>query len=442
MNIAIIGGTGYVGLTTAVCLASKGNLTYCVGRSEEKIERVRHGFATVYEDNMEKILKDSLRNGKLKPTTNLEEAVLDSSVSFICVGTPCRADGSIDLSQIREVSEKIGLTLEKKKDYHVVTVRSTVVPGTTDDLVIPVLEKFSKKRAGADFGVCMNPEFLREGQAIEDFLFPKEIGIVVGELDKRSGDTMLRLYKTFDARTMRTTLRTAEMIKYARNSYLAKDISFANEIANVCEKCGADFLEVKKGMEMDARIGKGRFLEAGPGFGGSCFPKDVRALVAKAEEVDVEPRLLKATLEVNKLQPTRMIELAKQIVGQLKDKKIAVLGLSFKPGTDDMREAPSIKVVNALLDEGANVSVYDPRALENARKTFGNKITYATQAKYAVNNANACLIVTEWAEFAEGKLYNAMRQKIVIDGRRALNPLNLAPGFVYHAIGFNGPVKT
>lgn len=442
MNVAIVGGTGYVGLTTAACLASKGNLTYCVGRSKEKIERIRHGFPTVYEDNMEKILRDSLRTGKLKPTTNLEEAVLGSSVSFICVGTPCREDGSIDLSQIREASEKIGLALEKKKDYHVVAVRSTVVPGTTDDLVLPVLERFSKKKAGVDFGVCMNPEFLREGQAIKDFLFPKEIGIVVGALDKRSGDAVLRLYKTFDARIMRTTLRTAEMIKYARNSYLAKDISFANEIANICEKCGADFLDVRKGMEMDARIGEGRFLEAGAGFGGSCFPKDVRALVAKAEEVDVEPRLLKAALEVNELQPNRLIELAKQIVGQLRGKKIAVLGLSFKPGTDDMREAPSIKVVNALLDEGANVSVYDPHALENARKTFGGKITYAKRAKYAVNNADACLIVTEWTEFAEGKLYNAMRQKIVIDGRRALNPFNLAPGFVYHAIGFNGPVKT
>jgi UDPglucose 6-dehydrogenase len=346
------------------------------------------------------------------------------------------------LSQIREASEKIGLALKKKKDYHVVVVRSTVVPGTTEELVLPTLERFSKKKAGADFGICMNPEFLREGQAIKDFLFPKKIGIVVGELNKRSGDTMLRLYKTFDAKILRTTLRTAEMIKYARNSYLAKDVSFANEIANICEKCGADFLEVKKGMEMDARIGKGRFLDAGVGFGGSCFPKDVRALVAKAEEVGVEPKLLKATLEVNELQPNKLIELTKQIVRQLKGKKIAVLGLSFKPGTDDMREAASIKVVSALLNEGAKVSAYDPQALENARKIFGNKISYAKQAEDAVNNADVCLIVTEWSEFAEGKLYNGMRQKVIIDGRRALNPHDLASGFVYHAIGFNGPMKT
>jgi UDPglucose 6-dehydrogenase len=442
MNVAIIGGTGYVGLATAVCLASKGNMTYCVGRNEEKIERIRRGFPTVYEDDMEEILKDALRKGNLKPTVDLEEAVLNSSISFMCVGTPCRDDGSIDLSQIREVSEKIGLALGKKKNYHVVVVRSTVIPGTTEDLVIPVLESFSKKKAGADFGVCMNPEFLREGKAMKDFLSPRKIGIVVGELDKRSGDTVLGLYRTFGARIMRTTLKTAEMIKYARNSYLAKDISFANEIANICEKCGTDFLDVKKGMEMDARIGRGRFLEAGAGFGGSCFPKDVRALVAKAQEVDVEPRLLKATLEVNEVQPNRLIELAKRIGGSLKGKKIAVLGLSFKPGTDDMREAPSIKVVNALLNGGANVSVYDPQALGNARKIFGDKITYAKRAEYAVNDADMCLIVTEWKEFAKSKLYNAMRGKIVIDGRRALNPLDLAPGFVYHSIGFNGPVKT
>jgi UDPglucose 6-dehydrogenase len=442
MNVAIIGGTGYVGLTTAVCLASKGHLTYCVGRNKEKIERIRHGFPIIFEDNLEEMLKDALLNGKLIPTTNIEEAVLKSSISFICVGTPSRADGSIDLSQIREASEKIGLALKKKKDYHVVVVRSSVVPGTTEGLVLPTLEKFSRKKAGSDFGLCINPEFLREGQAIKDFLSPKKIGIVVGELTKRSGDAMFRLYRTFDAKIMRTTLRTAEMIKYARNSYLAKDISFANEIANICQKCGADFLEVRKGMEMDARIGKGRFLEAGAGFGGSCFPKDVRALVAKAEEVGVVPRLLKATLEVNELQPNKLIELTKQIGVQLEGKKIAVLGLSFKPGTDDMREAASIRVVNALLDEGARVSAYDPQALENARRIFGNRISYAKQAEDAVNNADVCLIVTEWPEFAEGKLYNVMRKKVVIDGRRALNPRDLDSGFVYHAIGFDGPVKT
>jgi len=442
VNIAVIGGTGYVGLTTAVCLASKGHLTFCVGRSKEKIEKICKGFPIIYEESLEEVMKDVLAKGKLKPTTDLEKAVLNSDISFICVGTPNKTDGSIDLSQIQEVSEKIGQALAKKNNYHVVVVRSTVVPGTTEGLVLPILQRFSGKNAGVDFGVCMNPEFLREGQAIKDFLFPEDIGIVIGEFDERSGDALFELYKVFDAEIMRTNIRTAEMVKYARNSYLAKDVSFANEIANICQKCGADYLEVKKGMEMDARIGRGRFLDAGVGFGGSCFPKDVRALVAKAAEIGVEPKLLKATLEINELQPYKLIELAKQTVGKLKGKRVAVLGLAFKPGTDDMREAVSIKVVNTLLDEGAKVFAYDPQALDNARTIFGDKIVYAKRVEEALDNADACLIVTQWPDFANGKLYNHMRLKVIIDGRRVLDPNNLSSGFMYHAIGFSGPVKT
>jgi len=442
MNIAVIGGTGYVGLTTAVCLASRGHLTFCVGRSKEKIEKISKGFPIIYEESLEEMLKEVLAIGKLTLTADLEKAVLNSDISFICVGTPSKTDGCIDLSQIREVSEKIGQALAKKNNYHVIVVRSTVVPGTTEELVIPILERFSGKNAGVDFGVCMNPEFLREGQAIEDFLLPKNIGIVIGEFDKRSGDILFELYKVFDAEIMRTSIRTAEMVKYARNSYLAKDVSFANEIANICQKCGADYLAVKKGMEMDARIGRGRFLDAGAGFGGSCFPKDVRALVAKAVEIGVEPKLLKATLEVNELQPYKLIELAKQTVGELKGRKIAVLGLAFKPDTDDMREAVSIKVINALLEEGAKVCAYDPQALDNARKFFGDRIVYAKGVEEALENADTCLIVTEWPEFANAKLYNQMRLKVIIDGRRVLDPNNLSSGFIYHALGFSGPVKT
>lgn len=442
MNIAILGGTGYVGLTTAVCLASKGHSTFCVGRSKEKIEKIRKGSPIIYEEGLEEVMKEVLAKGKLKPTTDLEKAVLNSDISFICVGTPSKTDGSIDLSQIQEVSEKIGQALAKKKNYHVIVVRSTVVPGTTEELVVPVLERFSGKNAGVDFGVCMNPEFLREGQAIKDFLFPKDIGIVIGEFDKRSGDSLFELYKVFDAEIMRTNIRTAEMVKYTRNSYLAKDVSFANEIANICQKCGADYLAVKKGMELDARIGRGRFLDAGVGFGGSCFPKDVRALVAKAVEKGVEPKLLKATLEINELQPSKLIELTKQTVGKLKGKKVAVLGLAFKPGTDDMREAVSVKVVNTLLDEGAKVFAHDPQALDNARTIFGDRIAYAKRVEEALDNADACLIVTEWPEFANGKLYNHMRHKVIVDGRRVLDPNNLSSGFTYHAIGFSGPVKT
>jgi UDPglucose 6-dehydrogenase len=442
LNIAVLGGTGYVGLTTAVCFASKGHPTFCVGRNEAKIEKIRQGFPIIYEAGLEELLKDGLTRGTLKPTTDLENAVMGSDVSFICVGTPSRSDGSIDLSEIREVSEKIGRALAMKDNYHVVVVRSTVVPGTTEEIVIPNLERLSRKKTGVHFGVCMIPEFLREGQAIKDFLFPRNIGVVIGEYDKRSGDSLFELYKAFDAEIMRTNLRTAEMIKYARNSYLAKDVSFANEIANICQKCGADYLQVKRGMELDARIGKGRFLDAGAGFGGSCFPKDVKAIVAKAKEIGVEPELLKATLEVNELQPLRLVEMAKDALGRLNGKNIAVLGLAFKPGTDDMREAVSIKVVNALLEEGAKVRAYDPQASETAAAIFGDKITYADSAEKALSKADACLIVTEWPEFNNASLYTHMRNKVIIDGRRVLDPSALPPGFVYNSIGFSGPVKT
>ena len=436
MKLAIIGGTGYVGLTTAVCFAFKKHRVYCVGRSKEKIEKLQQGIPPIYEEKLEEMLKTVLASKTFVPTLNLEEAVIDSDVSFLCVGTPSREDGSIDLSQIIDASKQVGKALKKKKDYHVVVVKSTVVPGTTEEIVIPILEKESCKKAGKGFGVCMNPEFLREGQAIRDFMFPKNTGIVIGELDKKSGDTLYKLYKDFDAEILRTSLRTAEMIKYARNSYLAKDISFANEIANICQRLGIDFLEVKKGMEMDVRIGKGRFLNAGVGFGGSCFPKDVKALIEKAKAVGIKPRILESSIEVNELQPYQAVEMLKQHLKELKGKKIAVLGLSFKPGTDDMREAPSIKIVNALIKEGAEIYAYDPVAMENAKRIFSSSIKYVESAKEALANADACVIVTDWPEFGNGKLYRHLRGEILIDGRRIVDPRTIPSRLLYCGIGY------
>ncbi|MCZ2808993.1 MAG: UDP-glucose/GDP-mannose dehydrogenase family protein [Candidatus Bathyarchaeota archaeon] len=442
MNISVIGGTGYVGLTVAVCLANKGHLVFCVGRNEEKVSKINRGVPIIYEENLEELLKDALKQKKLVATTNLKDAVKKSNVSFICVGTQSMEDGRIDLRQVEGVSVGMGQALREKEGYHVVTVKSTVVPGTTEDFVIPILEKFSGKKAGVDFGVCMNPEFLREGRAIGDFLFPKDTGIVIGELDERSGSFLLEIFKEFEGEIFRTSLRCAEMIKYARNSYLAKDVSFANEIANMCQMMGIDYLGVKKGMEMDVRIGKGRFLDAGVGFGGSCFPKDVRALVTKSAQVGVDPRMLEATLKVNEEQPFVAVKLIKQVLGGLKNKKIAVLGTAFKPGTDDMREAPSIKVVNGLLAEGAEVWVYDPKALANARKIFGDTVFYGERAEEALSEAEGCIIVTEWPEFAEASLYAAMQGKVIVDGRRFLDPGELPPGFRYHAVGFPRVVET
>jgi len=442
MRIAIIGGTGYVGLTTAVCLAAKDHMVFCVGRNEEKIEKIWVGFPVIYEESLEEMLKDVLARKKLIPTTDLRNAVQSSDVSFLCIGTPSKEDGSIDLTQIENATEDVGQALTGRSDYYVVAVKSTVVPGTTEEVVIPILEKSSGKKAGVDFGVCMNPEFLREGRALEDFLSPKELGIIVGELDNRSGDVLFEIYREFDAEILRTSIRVAEMIKYARNSYLAKDVSFANEIANICQKLGIDYLTVKKGMEMDARIGKGRFLDAGAGFGGSCFPKDVRALVMKAKSEGVETSMLEATLRVNEVQPYKIVELTRQVVGGFKGKRIGVLGLAFKPGTDDMREAASIKVINALLQEGAKIYAYDPKALDNARKIFEDKIVYAEKAEEALRDTDVCIIVTEWQEFADSKLYSHMRGKVIIDGRRVLNPSTLPPGFTYNAVGFPKTVKT
>lgn len=441
MNIAVIGGTGYVGLTTAVCLAAQDHMVFCVGRNKEKIEKLKTGFPTIYEDSLEEMLKDVLARKKLVPTTDLISAVQNSDVSFLCVGTPSMENGSIDLYPIENAAKDVGHALRGISDYHVVGVKSTVVPGTTEEVVIPFLEKNCEKKAGVDFGVCMNPEFLREGRAIKDFLYPKDAGIVIGELDKRSGDVLFSIYKEFDAEVLRSNIRTAEMIKYARNSYLAKDVSFANEIANICRKLGVDYLAVKRGMEMDARIGKGRFLDAGAGFGGSCFPKDVRALMMTAKSAGIETSMLDATLRVNESQPCKIVELARQVVGELKGKKIGVLGLAFKPGTDDMREAASIKVVNALLQAGAEVCAYDPKALDSAKKIFGKEIAYAEKAEQALSNADVCVVVTEWPEFADPKLYSNMSGKVIIDGRRVLNPSTLLHGFTYRAIGFPETVK-
>jgi UDPglucose 6-dehydrogenase len=442
MRVTVIGGTGYVGLTTAVCLATKGHTVYCMGRNEYKIRQLLAGRPIIYEELLEELLRDGLNKGIFIPSTNLKDAVRNSEVSFVCVGTPSQTDGSIDLSQIKDVSKEIGMALREDEEFRVVAVKSTVVPGTTEDLVVPTIEKYSRKTAGVEFGVCMNPEFLREGRAVNDFLFPKEAGIVIGELDKKSGDALFNIYREFDAEILRTSIRAAEMIKYARNSYLAKDISFANEIANICQRLGIDYLDVKRGMEMDARIGVGRFLNAGAGFGGSCFPKDVKALVAAVTETGIRPKMLEATLQVNDTQPHKLVELAKEVLGQLKGKRLGILGLAFKPYTDDMREAVSVEVINDFLLEGAEVFAYDPKALGNAKKIFGDKIVYVNKAEEALIVADACVIVTEWPEFANPKLYKQMRGKVIIDGRRILNPSTLGSGFIYHAVGFPKAVKT
>jgi UDPglucose 6-dehydrogenase len=413
MQVSVI-GTGYVGLVTGVCLADLGHTVVCVDIDEKRVKEINQGKPPIFEAGLEEALDRVLKAGRLRATTDLEGAVLDTSVSFLSVGTPSGLLGYIDLKYIEEVSRGIGRALKQKRGYHLVVVKSTVVPGTTEHSVIPLLEKESGKKAGRDFGVAMNPEFLREGNAIKDFLHPDRI--VLGGIDGRSLQGLRELYRDIEGPLLETDPKTAEMIKYATNSFLVTKISFINEIGNICKLLDIDVYEVAKGLGMDSRVSP-RFLRAGIGFGGSCFPKDVNALVGKAKEVYYRPILLNAALEVNETQPLRLVELLERRVGSLQDVDVVVLGLAFKPGTDDMREAPSIKIITALLRRGARVHATDPKALEEARKIFGEheRLTLHPTPEGAVRMGRYLLLVTEWEEFRREDLY---RGKIVFDGRR------------------------
>ncbi|MFQ5814881.1 MAG: UDP-glucose dehydrogenase family protein [Candidatus Hydrothermarchaeaceae archaeon] len=412
MRISVI-GTGYVGLVTGACFAKLGHDVTCVDINIDRVEEINRGVTPIYEEGLEELLRDALAKKKLRATTEID-GIVDSDISFICVGTPSGLLDYIDLKYIEEVASKIGKTLRDMSKFHMVVVKSTVVPGTTEFKVKPTLEKESGKRAGKDFGVAMNPEFLREGKAVEDFLHPDRI--VIGSVDERSNEILLELYEDFDCPVMTTNPSTAEMIKYATNSFLVTKISFINEVGNICKELGIDVYDVAKGIGLDSRISP-KFLNAGIGFGGSCFPKDVKALVGKAKEVYYRPILLHSALEINDAQALRMVELLEKKAGSLTDKGIAVLGLAFKPGTDDMREAQTIKIVHSLMQKGARVFVTDPRALNEARKIFGEheNLVYCDTPDDAVENCEYVLIATEWDEYRREELY---RGKIVIDGRR------------------------
>lgn len=402
MKICII-GTGYVGLTSGVCFASKGHIVKCVDIDESKVKMINNGDSPIYEAGLKDLLKQALSNGLLKATLNADDAVKESDVVFLCLGTPSREDGSINLDFIKKGALIVSENLNK---YKVVVVKSTVVPGTSVNVVLPILEK-----SGEEFGLCMNPEFLKEGSAVKDFLEGDRI--VLGVSSERVESVMRELYKDFPQEVFVTNPTTAEMIKYANNSLLATKISFANELGNICKKLKIDAYDVMDGVGLDKRLNRS-FLNAGAGFGGSCFPKDVKAIVSKGLELDEPMILLKSVLEVNKNQPFKMIKLLKTH-SKIKGKNIAVLGLAFKPGTDDIREAPSITIIDELLKLGAEVISYDPQAIKNAKKYYKDRIEYANSAKECVKEADVVLIVTDWDEFKQPDLYKG---KIVIDGRR------------------------
>jgi len=434
-------GIGYVGLCTAVGFASKGYEVIASTHDAEKAAKINKGIPPFYEPDLQELLEKTVRDGYLRCLLNQpEQAVLETDMTFIAVGTPSKPDGSIDIQHIERSTHEIGEALSKKDAYHLVIVKSTVVPGTTQNIVKPILEKQSRKLCGSDFGLCMNPEFLREGSALEDTFSPDRI--VIGEYDKKSGDTLESLLKDFYGEktpsTLRTNLSTAELIKYASNAFLATKISFINTIANVCEKIsGADVTVVAKGIGLDKRIGP-FFLNAGLGYGGSCFPKDVRALIAYSKTMGYNPELLEAVENVNETQPHKASQLCKSLLGNLKGKNIAILGLSFKPNTDDMREARSIPIINELLKEGANITAYDPAAIPIAKTIFADKIEYASSAIECLKNADCCIIVTEWDEFKKLKLKafaQHMRQPVLIDGRRIYNSKEFSQKLKFAAIG-------
>jgi UDPglucose 6-dehydrogenase len=407
MNLSIV-GTGYVGLVTGACFAKLGHNVICVDIDEKKIDMINRGRSPLYEEGLDELLVTYRNN--IEATTDYGYAIRHSDVTFICVGTPSKRDGSsIDLSYVRAATGEIGRGLKEKAGWHLVVVKSTVLPGTTRDFVLPLLEKHSSKKAGIDFGLAMNPEFLREGVAVKDFLAPDRI--VIGYYDERSRDLLKELYTNFSCPLVETSLSAAEMIKYASNAFLATKISFINEIGNMCKRVGVDTYEVADGMGLDERIGRG-FLESGIGWGGSCFPKDLHALIVWAQELGEELGILVRVVEVNDLQPQKIIELLKRHVPELKGMVIGVLGLAFKPGTDDIRASRADPIVKQLLVEGALVRAYDPEAMENFKELYP-RIEYCASAE-DVLSSDAILILTKWEEF-RALDYGG---KVVIDGRR------------------------
>ena len=450
MKISIV-GSGYVGLVSGVCLAEKGHEVICVDVDQAKVNRINKGESPIYERSVEELLRDNLER-RFRATTDLREAVMSTDLTIVAVGTPF--DGNeIDLRFVEGVALDIGRVLKDKPDYHVVVVKSTVVPGTTDNTIVPLLEEASGKIAGADFGVAMNPEFLREGEAVHDFMFPDRI--VLGALDERTLTVLEKLYSPFDnVPKLCTNLRTAETIKYTANSLLATMISFSNEIGNLCAAIGdVDVVEVMKGVHLDKRISPvltdgtrikpafTTYIEAGCGFGGSCFPKDVQALISYGAEKGNPMRILQAVMDLNSAQPGKILSLLRKHHPVLEGVKITILGLAFKPGTNDMRESPAIPVIKELLAEKAVIKAYDPIAEEEATQVFGSEmISFAETLWDAVNDAEVVVILTRWPEFQElPGLFSAMdKQPLLIDGRRMLEKNSVSR---YDGIGFSNAEK-
>lgn len=428
MKITII-GSGYVGLTTGVCLSHLGHQVVCVDNDVEKIKLLKQGISPIYEPGLEELLKEGMEKGTLSFTDSIEEGTKHGLAIFICVGTPPREDGSADLSSIEFVATRVAETME---EYKLIIEKSTVPVQT--GLKLKTTIELNNKR-GIEFDVASNPEFLREGSAIKDFLYPDRI--VIGVENERAEKLMREIYEKIDAPFIVTNIQSAEIIKHASNSFLAMKISYINAVSMVCEKAGADVKEVARGMGLDHRIGK-EFLNAGIGFGGFCFPKDLKAFIKISEDLGYHMNLLREVLKINQEIREYFITKVRDLLWNIKGKKIAILGLSFKPNTDDIREAPSIYIIKQLLKEGANISAYDPAAMEKMKKIFPD-IDYKENPYDTLGDANALLILTEWEEFKNldlERVKNLMKTPIIVDGRNIFEPDEMEKlGFIYRGIG-------
>lgn len=436
MNIAIV-GTGYVGLVSGTCFAETGVNVTCVDVNSEKIENLKKGLIPIYEPGIEELISRNVKAQRLSFTTSLEECLNNVDIVFSAVGTPPDEDGSADLSYVLDVARTIGKNMNK---YILIVTKSTVPVGTAQKVKKAIQDELDKRNVQIEFDVASNPEFLKEGNAIDDFMKPDRV--VIGVESERAQKLMSSLYKPFmrlNSRVIFMDIASAEMTKYAANSMLATRISFMNDIANLCEIVGADVNMVRDGIGSDTRIGR-KFLYPGCGYGGSCFPKDVKALIKTAESKGYEMRVLKAVEEVNEFQKSILFnKLNKHFDNNLSGKTIAIWGLSFKPETDDMREAPSLIIINKLIEAGCNIRVYDPIAMNECKRRIGDKVYYSKDMYDATLDSDALFMLTEWKEFRLPSwkvIKNSMKGNLILDGRNIydLKELNEL-GFVYHCIG-------
>lgn len=429
-NIAVI-GTGYVGLVTGTCFAETGNNVVCVDIDEEKVQRMQDGEVPIYEANLDVLFERNVSQNRLKFTTDLKSAVQNAEIIFLALPTPPGEDGSADLSYVLGVAKELGKIIT---EYKVIVDKSTVPVGTAERVAATI-----RKETEVPFAVVSNPEFLREGFAVEDFLKPERV--IIGTEDEKARQQMKELYQPF-VRDGNALLfmdeKSAELTKYAANSFLATKITFMNEVANFCEIVGADVDEVRKGMGTDSRIGH-RFLYPGIGFGGSCFPKDVHALMKSGHKNEFKFQILEAVLDVNKHQRLKLLDKILDYFGDIKGKKVALWGLSFKPDTDDIREAPALYLIDEILKRGGEVAAFDPEAMENVKKELGDKISYVGNQYDALDDADALLIATEWSVFKTpdfDQIHSRLKKPVIFDGRNLFNLDEMIKrGFYYNSIG-------